>query len=181
MQSHHRPRDGPFELNDVFAIINAVPAVALMSYGFFNPGIFPGLCFGAVSIKFRLLCLIINVDFYLITYLLNRIILGDNFFTCQKCVIFGTISHMFSSLINLEWFLYAGTRNNNVWNGLYVCPWRSRPPSFPGWPYCKCSLFKKSCCCPPSKFLLLFLFLFFSFLAIWDLELLFFQENHKHY
>ncbi|XP_051138354.1 beta-carotene hydroxylase 2, chloroplastic-like isoform X2 [Andrographis paniculata] len=46
-QSHHRPREGPFELNDVFAIINAVPAIALLSYGFFHKGIFPGLCFGA--------------------------------------------------------------------------------------------------------------------------------------
>ncbi|OWM72075.1 beta-carotene 3-hydroxylase, chloroplastic-like [Punica granatum] len=46
-ESHHRPRDGPFELNDVFAIINAVPAIALLSYGFFNKGLVPGLCFGA--------------------------------------------------------------------------------------------------------------------------------------
>lgn len=49
VQSHHRPREGPFELNDVFAIINAVPAIGLLSYGFFNKGLFPGLCFGAVS------------------------------------------------------------------------------------------------------------------------------------
>ncbi|XP_022736928.1 beta-carotene hydroxylase 2, chloroplastic-like isoform X2 [Durio zibethinus] len=46
-QSHHRPREGAFELNDVFAIINAVPAIALLSYGFFNKGLVPGLCFGA--------------------------------------------------------------------------------------------------------------------------------------
>ncbi|XP_058085210.1 beta-carotene hydroxylase 2, chloroplastic-like isoform X2 [Magnolia sinica] len=46
-ESHHRPRDGPFELNDVFAIINAGPAIALLSYGFFNKGLVPGLCFGA--------------------------------------------------------------------------------------------------------------------------------------
>ncbi|KAJ7010602.1 hypothetical protein NC653_001153 [Populus alba x Populus x berolinensis] len=45
--SHHRPRNGPFELNDVFAVINAVPAIALFSYGFFNKGLLPGLCFGA--------------------------------------------------------------------------------------------------------------------------------------
>lgn len=49
-QSHHRPREGPFELNDVFAITNAVPAIALMSYGFFHKGLVPGLCFGAVSL-----------------------------------------------------------------------------------------------------------------------------------
>ncbi|KAJ8511830.1 hypothetical protein OPV22_002264 [Ensete ventricosum] len=46
-ESHHRPRDGPFELNDVFAIINAVPAISLMAYGFLNRGLLPGLCFGA--------------------------------------------------------------------------------------------------------------------------------------
>ncbi|XP_057761855.1 beta-carotene 3-hydroxylase 1, chloroplastic-like [Arachis stenosperma] len=46
-ESHHRPRDGPFELNDVFAIINAVPAIALLSFGFFHKGLVPGLCFGA--------------------------------------------------------------------------------------------------------------------------------------
>lgn len=50
LQSHHRQRDGPFELNDVFAIINAVPAVALLSYGFFTRGLLAGLCFGAVSL-----------------------------------------------------------------------------------------------------------------------------------
>ncbi|PIN20288.1 Beta-carotene 3-hydroxylase [Handroanthus impetiginosus] len=46
-ESHHKPREGPFELNDVFAIINAAPAIALLSYGFFHKGLVPGLCFGA--------------------------------------------------------------------------------------------------------------------------------------
>ncbi|KAJ7969886.1 Beta-carotene hydroxylase [Quillaja saponaria] len=46
-ESHHKPREGPFELNDVFAIINAVPAIALLSYGVFHKGLVPGLCFGA--------------------------------------------------------------------------------------------------------------------------------------
>uniref|UniRef100_A0A5B7CBP5 beta-carotene 3-hydroxylase n=1 Tax=Davidia involucrata TaxID=16924 RepID=A0A5B7CBP5_DAVIN len=49
-ESHHRPSrvdGGPFELNDLFAIINAVPAIALLSYGIFNEGLVPGLCFGA--------------------------------------------------------------------------------------------------------------------------------------
>ncbi|XVE64794.1 hypothetical protein DITRI_Ditri07aG0130400 [Diplodiscus trichospermus] len=46
-ESHHRPRDGAFELNDIFAIINAAPAIGLLSYGFFNKGLVPGLCFGA--------------------------------------------------------------------------------------------------------------------------------------
>lgn len=46
-ESHHRPREGPFEVNDVFAVINAVPAIFLLQYGFFHHGLFPGLCFGA--------------------------------------------------------------------------------------------------------------------------------------
>lgn len=46
-ESHHKPREGPFELNDIFAITNAVPAIALLSYGFFHKGLIPGLCFGA--------------------------------------------------------------------------------------------------------------------------------------
>lgn len=60
-ESHHRPRDGPFELNDVFAIINALPAISLLSYGFFHRGLVPGLCFGAVShcVVFRQLLSII--------------------------------------------------------------------------------------------------------------------------
>lgn len=45
-ESHHKPRDGPFETNDVFAIINAVPAIGLMLYGFLFPGILPAFCFG---------------------------------------------------------------------------------------------------------------------------------------
>lgn len=55
MQSHHRPREGPFEANDIFAIINAAPAIALLAYGFFNTGFIPGLCFGAVSHLLRFL------------------------------------------------------------------------------------------------------------------------------
>ncbi|KAK5777696.1 hypothetical protein PVK06_045663 [Gossypium arboreum] len=42
-----RAREGAFELNDVFAVVNALPAIALLSYGFFNGGFVPGLCFGA--------------------------------------------------------------------------------------------------------------------------------------
>jgi len=42
-------------LNDVFAIINAVPAIALLNFGFFHKGLVPGLCFGAV-------CLSLNFD-----------------------------------------------------------------------------------------------------------------------
>lgn len=73
LQSHHRPRVGPFELNDVFAIINAVPAIALLSYGFFNKGLVPGLCFGAVSACFLsfsfvclFVCLYVTVAFFLL-------------------------------------------------------------------------------------------------------------------
>nr|AGS79169.1 beta-ring carotene hydroxylase [Fagopyrum tataricum] len=46
-ESHHKPREGAFELNDVFAVINAVPAIALLNYGFYHRGLVPGLCFGA--------------------------------------------------------------------------------------------------------------------------------------
>ncbi|KAE8055345.1 hypothetical protein FH972_012190 [Carpinus fangiana] len=46
-ESHHQPRKGPFEVNDIFAIINAIPAIALLAYGFSNKGMIPGLCFGA--------------------------------------------------------------------------------------------------------------------------------------
>ena len=46
-ESHHLPREGAFEANDVFALVNGVPAFALCAYGFFTPGVFGGLCFGA--------------------------------------------------------------------------------------------------------------------------------------
>lgn len=40
-------RDGPFEENDIFAIMNAVPAMALIIYGFLTPNITGGICYGA--------------------------------------------------------------------------------------------------------------------------------------
>lgn len=46
-KSHHEPRIGPFEANDVFAIINAVPAISLIFYGFITPNEIGGLCYGA--------------------------------------------------------------------------------------------------------------------------------------
>ena len=46
-ESHHLPREGAFEANDIFAIANGVPAFALCAYGFLTPGVFGGLCFGA--------------------------------------------------------------------------------------------------------------------------------------
>ncbi|WOL05737.1 beta-carotene 3-hydroxylase 2, chloroplastic isoform X1 [Canna indica] len=46
-ESHHRPRDGAFELNDALAIVNAVPAISLLAFGFLNGGLIPALCFGA--------------------------------------------------------------------------------------------------------------------------------------
>ena len=46
-KSHHEKRIGPFEANDVFAVINAVPAMGLCAYGFLTPGSVGGLCFGA--------------------------------------------------------------------------------------------------------------------------------------
>lgn len=47
-------------MNDVFAITNAVPAIALLSYGFFHKGIVPGLCFGAVCNHRLIIC----IDFF---------------------------------------------------------------------------------------------------------------------
>ncbi|XP_068666041.1 beta-carotene 3-hydroxylase 1, chloroplastic-like [Aristolochia californica] len=46
-ESHHRPREGPLETNDVFAITNCIPAISLLAYGFFNKGLLSGLSFGA--------------------------------------------------------------------------------------------------------------------------------------
>ena len=41
-KSHHAPRLGPFEDNDVFAIVNAIPAMSLCAYGFLTPGVVGG-------------------------------------------------------------------------------------------------------------------------------------------
>eukprot|EP00775_Hariotina_reticulata_P001486 gene1486-1826_t len=46
-KSHHEPRVGPFEKNDLYAIINAVPAISLCLYGFLTPNMTGSLCFGA--------------------------------------------------------------------------------------------------------------------------------------
>jgi len=45
-KSHHEPRTGPFEDNDLFAVVNGVPAMFLCLYGFLTPGVTGGLCFG---------------------------------------------------------------------------------------------------------------------------------------
>jgi len=45
-KSHHAPRTGPFEDNDIFAVMNAVPAMALCLYGFLTPSMIGGMCFG---------------------------------------------------------------------------------------------------------------------------------------
>lgn len=45
-KSHHEPRTGPFELNDIYAVVNAIPAIVLCWYGFFTPNIIGGICFG---------------------------------------------------------------------------------------------------------------------------------------
>ncbi|EFJ41365.1 beta-carotene hydroxylase chloroplast precursor [Volvox carteri f. nagariensis] len=46
-KSHHEPRTGPFEANDIYAVVNAVPAMALCLYGFLTPHVTGGVCFGA--------------------------------------------------------------------------------------------------------------------------------------
>ncbi|GIL90262.1 hypothetical protein Vretimale_16337 [Volvox reticuliferus] len=46
-KSHHEPRTGPFEANDIYAVANAVPAMVLCAYGFLTPHVVGGVCFGA--------------------------------------------------------------------------------------------------------------------------------------
>eukprot|EP01025_Chloroclados_australasicus_P066294 TRINITY_DN90_c2_g1_i2.p1 TRINITY_DN90_c2_g1~~TRINITY_DN90_c2_g1_i2.p1 ORF type:complete len:855 (-),score=84.66 TRINITY_DN90_c2_g1_i2:386-2809(-) len=46
-KSHHQLRKGLFEANDIYAVVNAVPAMALCLWGFFTPGEIGGLAFGA--------------------------------------------------------------------------------------------------------------------------------------
>ena len=46
-KSHHEPRVGAFEANDIYALANALPAMALCAYGFLRPDVVGGLCFGA--------------------------------------------------------------------------------------------------------------------------------------
>ncbi|GLI71541.1 hypothetical protein VaNZ11_016773 [Volvox africanus] len=46
-KSHHEPRTGPFEANDIYAVVNAVPAMVLCAYGFLTPHVIGGVCFGA--------------------------------------------------------------------------------------------------------------------------------------
>lgn len=45
-KSHHEPRVGPFEANDIYAVMNAVPAIGLCGYGFLRPDVIGGLLFG---------------------------------------------------------------------------------------------------------------------------------------
>ena len=44
--SHHEPRLGPFELNDLYAVINALPAMSLCAYGFLTDTLFGSMCLG---------------------------------------------------------------------------------------------------------------------------------------
>ena len=46
-KSHHEPRVGAFEANDIFAALNAAPAMGLCLYGFLTPTLAGGLAFGA--------------------------------------------------------------------------------------------------------------------------------------
>merc|ERR1712176_870676 len=45
-ESHHLPRTGPFEANDIYAVANAVPALSLCIYGFLHSGLGPAMCWG---------------------------------------------------------------------------------------------------------------------------------------
>eukprot|EP00252_Welwitschia_mirabilis_P001915 TRINITY_DN1188_c0_g2_i1.p1 TRINITY_DN1188_c0_g2~~TRINITY_DN1188_c0_g2_i1.p1 ORF type:complete len:222 (-),score=16.61 TRINITY_DN1188_c0_g2_i1:639-1304(-) len=46
--SHHTPRKSFFELNDIFVITNALPALIMLTYGLYNEGLLPALAYGAV-------------------------------------------------------------------------------------------------------------------------------------
>jgi hypothetical protein len=45
--SHHSPRKGAFEVNDLYALVNGMPATALCAWGFHTPGLLGAGCFGA--------------------------------------------------------------------------------------------------------------------------------------
>ncbi len=45
-RSHHRKHSGVWEANDVFAAMNAAPAILLCAYGFFVSGFLAAACFG---------------------------------------------------------------------------------------------------------------------------------------
>lgn len=45
--SHHEPRTGAFEANDIYALVNALPAMGLCLYGFLRPDVWGGVAFGA--------------------------------------------------------------------------------------------------------------------------------------
>ena len=45
-KTHHEPRTGAFEANDLYAVMNAVPAIGLTGYGFLREDVVGGVCFG---------------------------------------------------------------------------------------------------------------------------------------
>lgn len=45
-KSHHEPRTGPFEANDLYAVANALPAMGMCLYGFLRPDAIGGMFFG---------------------------------------------------------------------------------------------------------------------------------------
>lgn len=126
-QSHHRPREGPFELNDVFAIINAVPAIALLAYGFFNAGLVPGLCFGAVSPP---------IDHFFPTTFRQE--------SCSRCGHPPSIPTHHLRAMNL------GPWHHHVRNGLHVHPRRSCAPPLPRWPHRRRALLAEGGCSAPG-------------------------------
>ena len=171
LQSHHRPREGPFELNDVFAIINAVPAISLLSYGLFNKGLVPGLCFGAVSPcpnqktsplnRRSFVPRKWNRDFFLSN--LHRHVSKNLKENCRLHYVAWcwwreerswesvfTFWHV-SNFSFIYLYIFAGTRNNSVWHGLHVCPRRPCPPSIPCRTHRQRPLSTKSSFGPPSK------------------------------
>lgn len=139
-QSHHKPREGPFEMNDVFAIINAVPAISLMAYGFFNNGLVPGLCFGAVS----------RWGFPItVSWLLEVLPLS-----ALKSI--RNLLSIWSYAYVVKWqkifVVLVGPWDHNVRYGIYVRPRWLSSPKVPCWAHRRRSLSPESCSCTSGTF-----------------------------
>ncbi len=129
LQSHHKAREGPFELNDIFAIINAVPAITLMAFGFFNHGFVPGLCFGGVS-KYTEH----NCCSKLTLQNLSNVLPGK----------FSFLANLFNILWCRLWLrekdisvCVTGFRHYHVWHGLHVCAWWLSASALCCWACCR--------------------------------------------
>lgn len=126
-------------MNDVFAIINAVPAISLMAYGFFNKGLVPGLCFGAVSLLDP-------------SKACDPVVLS---WARSNCVWLPTEPPVVYLIVRVSWkeltlevlVFFAGSWDHNVWYGVHVCPRWTGTPKVSCRAYCWRSLPPKGCSC----------------------------------